>query len=63
MNRINFDAINANRARLQRTADSERINEIARTANQLQRQQAGLSRTEALRVAEIMVARSMADHG
>lgn len=54
---LNYQAINANRERLARSAESQRISEIARTANQLQAQQPGLSRSEALRVAEIMVSR------
>jgi hypothetical protein len=56
----NFEAINATRQRLQRNDDAQRINDVASTANQLQAQQPGLSRTEALRVAEIMVARERA---
>lgn len=52
-----YNAINAARAVAIRSRDSQRISEIARTASQLQAQQPGLSRSEALRVAEIMVAR------
>ncbi len=37
------------------------INEVARTANELQAQQPGLSRTEALRCAERIVARINAE--
>lgn len=37
------------------------INEVAKTANQLQAQQPDLSRSEAIRVAEIMVARANAE--
>lgn len=37
------------------------INEVARTANELQAQQPDLSRSEALRVAEIMVMRANAE--
>lgn len=55
-----FNAINATRQRMQRLAAAAHINDVARTANDLQKQQPDLSRTEALRVAEIMVARSLA---
>lgn len=37
------------------------INEVAKTANELQAQQPDLSRSEAIRVAEIMVARANAE--
>lgn len=37
------------------------INEVARTANELQAQQPDLTRSEAIRVAEIMVARANAE--
>lgn len=37
------------------------INEVARTANELQAQQPGLSRSEALRCAERIVARANAE--
>lgn len=37
------------------------INEVAKTANDLQNQQPGLSRTEALRCAERIVARTNAE--
>jgi hypothetical protein len=40
-----------------RQAEVQRISEVARIATDLQRQQPGLTRTEALRVAEIMRAR------
>ena len=39
----------------------EFINEVVRTANELQAQQPGLNRTEALRVAERIVARTSAE--
>ena len=37
------------------------INEVAKTANELQAQQPDLSRSEAIRVAEIMVSRANAE--
>lgn len=37
------------------------INEVAKTANELQAQQPDLTRSEAIRVAEIMVARANAE--
>ena len=57
MTRHNYQAINATRERMLRKAESQRISEVARVATELQKQEPGLSRTEALRVAEIRLAR------
>jgi hypothetical protein len=60
---VNRDAITATRNKLLRNEEQRFIDEVARCANQLQEQQPGLLRSEALRVAELMVARANATKG
>ncbi len=52
--------VTANREELDRQYKAF-INEVAKTANELQAQQPDLTRSEAIRVAEIMVARANAE--
>lgn len=59
--KIDAHAMERKRQALRDQQYKEFINEVARTANELQAQQPGLNRTEALRVAERIVARTNAE--
>ncbi len=59
--KIDAHAMERKRQALRDQQYKEFINEVARTANELQAQQPGLNRTEALRVAERIVARTSAE--
>jgi len=59
--KIDARAMERKRQELHDIQYKEFINEVARTANELQAQQPGLNRTEAMRVAERIVARTNAE--
>lgn len=59
--KLDAPAMERKRQALRDQQYKEFINEVARTANELQAQQPGLNRTEALRVAERIVARTNAE--
>jgi hypothetical protein len=59
--KIDANAIERKRQALRDRHYKEFINEVAKTANELQAQQPGLSRSEALRCAERIVARINAE--
>lgn len=61
ISRLEADRINRRRELARTLAYKAFINEVARTANELQAQQPGLPRTEALRCAERIVARVNAE--
>jgi len=59
--KIDAHAMDRKRQALRNRQYKAFINEVAKTANELQAQQPGLNRTEALRVAERIVARTNAE--
>lgn len=59
--KIDAEVNERKREQARAAAYKEFVNEVAKTANDLQNQQPGLSRTEALRCAERIVARVNAE--